>query len=303
MSAQQKSTVGLRDLYYALVTQDDASAYAADTPAIIAPAIAASHRVSKNSKIQYADDGVFDQLTTEGPTDIEMEVTGIPLSVLAVLLGKEYDAATGRMFDNPGAIAPDVAVGFRSKKSNGSYKYFWYLKGKFAQPDEEQATESDTPDLKTAKIVFSAVKTAYQFDLGDINDGVKRVVGDTDISGFSATSWFTAVQVPVAGSPSAFTCTPSPADDAEGVDVDTAIVLTFSNPLSGGAESHVELIQADTTDTVAIVASMNAARTVMTILPSSPLIDSETPYNIVLAGVMDVYGQYLHEVYSFTTEA
>jgi phi13 family phage major tail protein len=303
MSAEQKSTVGLRDLYYALVTQDDASAYAAGTPAILAPAMAASHKPKTSTKIQYADDGVFDQLMAEGETEIELEVTAIPLSIQAVLLGKEYDAATGRIFDNPGAIPPDVAIGFRSKKSNGSYRYFWYLKGKFAVPAEDQATLGESPDLKSAKIIFTAVKTTHVFDLGDVNDGVKRVVGDSDISGFSATTWFTAVQVPVAGSPSAFTCTPSPADDASGVDVDTAIVLTFSNPLSGGMENHVELIQADTTDTVAIVASMNTTRTVMTILPSSPLIDSETPYNIVLSGVMDVYGQYLHEVYSFTTEA
>lgn len=300
MSAEQKSTVGLRDLYYALVTQDDADAYSAGTPAIIAPAIAASHRTSKSSKVQYADDGVFDQLSAEGPTDLEMEVTAIPLSVLAVLLGKEYDASTGRLFDNSGAIAPDVAVGFRSKKSNGSYKYFWYLKGKFSQPDEEQATEGDTPEPKSAKIVFSAVKTTYQFDLGDINDGVKRVVGDEDISGFSETGWFTSVQVPVAGSPDAFTCTPSPADAASGVAVTANITLTFSNALAAGAENGIVL----TTVAGVIKAcsrTINAARKVVTLDPTTNLAGT-TQYLVIVPGVTDIYGQSLGDtVYDFTT--
>ena len=34
-SAEYKSAVGLRDIYYALVTQDDSSAYVAGTPAYL----------------------------------------------------------------------------------------------------------------------------------------------------------------------------------------------------------------------------------------------------------------------------
>lgn len=300
MSDQQKSVVGLRDLYYALVTQDDVDAYAAGTPAIFAPAVAASHKPKNSSKIQYADDGAFDTLTAEGETEIELEVTNVPLSVLAEALGKEYDAATGRMFDNAGAVAPDVALGFRSKKSNGSYKYFWYLKGKFSQPDEEQATQGEAPEPKTLKIKYTAVKTVYAFDLGDINDGVKRVVGDEDIAGFSETGWFTSVQVPVAGSPAAFTCTPSPADGASAQSTSVAITLTFSNPLQSGMEDRVTLIRADTAAPIALTRSMNAARTVLT-LGHSALTAAKT-YHIVLPALLDLYGQALAEtVYDFAT--
>src|SRR5687767_537914 len=100
--AEYKSVVGLRDLYYALVTQDDASAYAAGTPAYLAPAMSASQQPASNTKTQYADDGPFDTMSSEGETKINLEATGIPLDVLAIILGKEFDAATGRMFDNCG---------------------------------------------------------------------------------------------------------------------------------------------------------------------------------------------------------
>ena len=144
VSAQEyKSAVGLRDIYYALVTQDDASAYAAGTPAYFAPAMTASQAPATNSKTVYADDGPFEVAVNEGETKIDFEVTNIPMEVLAAVLGKVFDAATGRVFDN-GGTPPDVALSFRSLKSNGSYRYYQFLKGKFSAPIEEQASSTDS---------------------------------------------------------------------------------------------------------------------------------------------------------------
>jgi phi13 family phage major tail protein len=300
-SGEKKSVVGLRDLYIALVTQDDAAAYAADTPQAFAPAVTASHKPVSNKKTQYADDGPFDVLFNEGETVIDLEVTAIPLSLLALVLGKEFDTATGRMFDN-GGIPPDVALSFRSKKSNGSYKYFQYLKGKFSAPGEDQATATDSPDPKTAKISFTAIKTTYEFDLGDINEGVKRVVGDEDAADFAGTSWFSAVQVPVAGSPSALTCTPSPADEAVSQAINVAITLTFANPLAGAVENGVSLVRADTMAAITLTRTLSTNRKVLTLGHANLTLDKT--YLIVLAGVVDVYGQaFADTVYSFTTAA
>lgn len=298
-AAEKKSVVGLRDLYVALVTQDDVSAYAAAAPQAFAPAVNASHKPNSSSKTQYADDGAFDIFVSEAETPIELEVTAIPLDMQAIVLGKEYDASTGRMFDN-GGTPPDVALSFRSVKSNGSYKYFQYLKGKFSAPSEEQATKGESPDPKTTKIIFTAVKTIYQFDLGSINDGVKRVVGDEDIVGFSGTTWFDAVQVPVTPAPSALTCTPSPVDGATGQATSVAITLTFNNPLAGNVENGVSLVRADTAAPITVTRSLNAARTVLTL--GHPALTAAKTYHIVLAGVKDVYGQQLADtVYDFAT--
>lgn len=300
MTSEQKSVVGLRDLYYALVTQDDVDAYAAGTPAILAPAVAATHKPKNASKVQYADDGAFDTLVSEAETELELEVTGIPLSVLAIVLGKQYDAATGRLFDNSGAMPPDCALGFRSIKSNGKYKYYWYQKGKFSMPDEEQATLADAPDPKTIKIKYTAVKTIHPFVMGSATDGVKRVVGDEDIAGFVATGWFSSVAVPVVGSPAALTCTPSPIDGATGQTTSVAITLTFSNPIQGGMEDHVTLTRVDTAAPIALTKSWNAARTVLT-LGHAALTAAKT-YLITVPGVKDVYGQTLTDtIYDFAT--
>lgn len=301
-SGEYKSTLGLRDLYYALVTQDDLNAYAAGTPVYMAPLITASQTPASNSVTQYADDGPYDTMSSEGETKIDLEATGIPLSIQAILLGKVYDAATGRMLDN-GGTPPDVALSFRAQKSNGSYKYWQYLKGKFTAPTEEQSTRTDTPEPKTAKITFTGVKTIYQWDLiGDASlmDGAKRVVGDQDDANFSGATWFDAVQVPVAGAPDAFTCTPSPADAATGVAVSVSPTLTFSNALAGNAENGI-IITSAAGAPVALARTINAARTIVTLNPDSNLAGT-TDYLIIVPGVTDIYGQALaNTVYDFET--
>jgi len=298
-AAEKKSVVGLRDLYIALVTQDDADAYAAGATQAFAPAVSASHKPTRNSKTQYAEDGPFDILISEGETKVDLEVTAIPLSMLALVLGREFDAATGRMFDN-GGVPPDVALSFRSVKSNGKYKYFQYLKGKFSGPDEEQATKGDTPEPKTTKIGFTAIKTTHEFVLDGVTAAVKSVVGDEDATDFDGSTWFDAVQVPVAGTPDALTCTPSPVDGASAQSVTVAITLTFSNPLAGNVENGVSLVRVDTAAPITLTRTFNAARTVLTL--GHPSLTAAKTYHIVLAGIVDMYGQTLVDtVYDFAT--
>lgn len=296
----QKSFVGVDQIYYALVTTDDASAYAAGTPVAFAPAMNIAQAPKSNSKVQYADNQPFDTMSSEGETELDIEVTGLPLDVHAAILGRVYDAATGRMFDN-GGTPPDIALGFRAKKRGGDYRYYWFLKGAFQSFSEEQATETDTPDPKSTKLKFTAVRTIHQFALtGSLTDSVKRIVGETSDAAFSATTWFAAVQSPVVGSPSALTCTPSPADAATGVAVTVDVTLTFSNALAGNSENGI-ILMTDAGVIKACARTINAARTIVTLNPTTNLAGTTT-YLVAVPGVVDVYGQTLADtVYDFTT--
>lgn len=288
---------GVDKLFYALVTQDDAAAYAAGTPAALAPLKLAAQTPAANTKTDYYDNQPMFNFNAEGETKLKVDVTNLPLSLQAVLLGKVYDAVNDSLYDN-GGTPPDVALGFRAKMSNGDYKLFWFLKGKFKPFDEESAAETDTPDPKGFSLEYTAVRTVHQFDLnGSITDSVKRRVSTKQAD---VATWFDAVRVPVVGSPDAFTCTPSPADAATGVAVSVSPTLTFSNPLAGDAERGIMLTSAAGV-AVAAVRSLNAARTVVTINPNSDL-DALTEYLIIVAGVTDVYGQSLaNTVYDFET--
>ena len=183
---EYKSKIGLDSLYIAEVTADSASAYTSGTPQWLAPAAEASQEPSTSFAIQYADDQPYDVATAEGETKISLKVTGLDLETLALITGKVFDDTTGRMYDN-GGVAPFMALGFRSMKSSGTYRYYWFLKGKFDMPKEATATLADKPDPKTLDLTYTAIRTVYQFDRCRYHDSVKRVMGDDDTAAFSAT--------------------------------------------------------------------------------------------------------------------
>ena len=304
-SGEYKSVVGIDQVYYALVTQDDADGYTAGTPAKLAPAMNMSAEPNTSLETQYADNQPFDVMSGEGETKITFDATGIPAQVLATLLGKQFDAATGRIFDAGGsAVPPDVALGFRSKKSNGSYRYFWYLKGKFSAPKEEAATQKEKMDPKPAQLMYTAVNTIETFDLGDggSEKSVKRVWGDEDTTNFSETGWFSQVQTPSTTAPDALALSSStPTDDDTDVSISADQALTFNNALTDASVNSIVLIDLSDGSVVACAVSLNATKKIITVNPTANLSNSQE-YHLVYA-VTDIYGQTLNGNVSFTTIA
>lgn len=195
-SGEYKSKVGLDKLYYAKVTTDDSTTFTPGTITYLAPAAEASLEPTTSLETQYADDQPYDVAYAEGDTKITLKVTNIDLAALADITGNTFDTTSGRMFDI-GGTPPYCSLSFRSKKSNGSYRYYQYLKGKFSMPKEEMATLGEKPEPKLLELNFTAVKTTYKFRVANDTDAsVKLVRGDDDTTGFSGTTWFDAVQVP-----------------------------------------------------------------------------------------------------------
>jgi phi13 family phage major tail protein len=297
---EYKSKVGLDSLYVAAVTADSASAYTAGSPTYLAPAAEASLEPTTSFEIQYADDQPYDVMTAEGDTKVKLVITGIDMATLAAITGRIYDAATGRMYDNGGS-APYYALGFRSLKSNGSYRYFWFLKGKFDMPKEEIATKGEKPEPKTLELTFTAIRTTYKWTIGSVTDSHKRVMGDSDATGFSGTTWFSQVQVYGATSPSALALSSStPADAATGVSVSANQTLTFNNALAANFQTEgVGIYTLTTMAAVAATLTIDTDKKVITINPDSNLTGA-TAYAITYY-VKDIYNQTLKGAINFTT--
>ncbi|MFZ3150250.1 MAG: major tail protein [Anaerolineaceae bacterium] len=300
-SEEYKSVVGLDELHAALVIQDDTNRYAADIPEMFAPATNATAEPTSSQETQYANNGPFDVLVSEGETKITLETTNIPIEVLAKYLGKIYDTASGRMFDQgAGATPPDAALSFRSMKSNGHYRYFQYLKGKFSVPKDEASTVKEKKEPKPMQIIFTAVNTIHLFDLGAVTGTVKRVIGDEDSLNFSGATWFAHVQTPVTTTPNALVLSSSvPVDDAASVSVSANLTLTFSNALKDASVSRITLIKSTDGSPIASAISLDATKKIVTIDPTANL-TAATKYYLVYA-VEDIYGQTLNSAIDFTT--
>lgn len=302
---EYKSVVGLDQLYVAEVTQDDSSGYVADTPEYFAPATEASAEPTTSLDTQYADNQPFDVMSSEGETKITLTATAIPIAILSKYLGKVFDVASGRMFDTGGGATPiDCALSFRSMKSNGSYRYFQYLKGRFSVPKDEAVTKADKAEPKPSQIIYTAINTIYKFDCNDGGDdkNVKRIVGDEDTTNFDATDWFTQVQTPTTTTPDALALDGpvDPADNASNVAITKTITITFNNALPVGEIDHVVVVKADGT-AIACTNSLDVTHKIMTVNPNASLDNSGT--YIVAIGVTDIYGDTLNTAVNFATAA
>lgn len=180
--------VGLRDLHYAILASDEVGGVGYAAPVAITGAITAN--VNPNSAIAtlFADDGPMEVASQLGNIELELNVADIPLNIQAVLLG--HDITDGIMKSIATSSPPWVAIGFKSLKSNGKYRYLWLYKGKFREPELPHETKTDTVSFQTSTMMG-------QFCKRD-NDDAWKVQADEDEDDYEATTgtnWFVAVQV------------------------------------------------------------------------------------------------------------
>ena len=196
---KQFSVVGVDNAYYAIVT-DSPTGYTAGTPKKLTQTMELKGNSKEGTEIQYADNTVHDLASAEGPTEFELMAPNIGEDTLAELLGETLDTDAGRIYDDADPTTrPYFALGYRFKKSNGKYRYRWYLKCRAEKPNEEGVSESDKVNFKASTLKISAIKTQFLFDIhgdGTKLSGAKRVRGDEDLTNFDPTDWFTAVQTP-----------------------------------------------------------------------------------------------------------
>lgn len=283
--------VGVDSLYYALVTKDDDGGYVAGTPTYLAPTAEISGEAETNNTPTYYDNKPGNNYVSEGVTTLNITVANVPAILMAILLGKTYDAATGLVYDSGQPIPPDVAIGFRYNMGRGHYRYYWYLKGTFSGGAEEAASKSNDVDIRTYQLTFTAVATTHEWMVNGEMMSLKRVFADTANTAFDPAGWFAQVRTPdVSAAPAVLALTSSsPADKATGVSRSGSVGLTFTNAIQS---ETVTLLSGATGDAVTVTKSWDSTGKVLTITPSSTLA-ATAAYIVVISGVTDVYGQRL----------
>ena len=292
--------VGVDSVYASIITEDSVDNYIAATPEYFAP----TSEISAESEIEntptYYDNVPGFNYVTEGVTTLTCTFSGVPAPLAAKYLGKHYDAATGRVLDTGIPTPPDVALAFRFNKGPDGYRYYQYLKGNFSGGTEEAGTKTNSVDIRTYQMTYTAVATTHKWPIGGEQKPLKRIFADTTDAAFTgAASWFTQVQTPdTAVPPAALSLVSSvPADDATGVAVGSAIALTFNNMIG----SVSALLLGPSMEPVATAITFDSARKVVTITPSAPL-TAASAYTLVLAQATDVFGKTIKDhVITFTT--
>ena len=98
---------------------------------------------------------------------------------------------------HPVVQAPAVAVGFRAKKSNGKYRYFWLYRVVFSVPDTELNTKEDKIS-PAAPTIEGTIMRRNKVDACGKHPWKAQVdEDDASVSAATITDWFKTVYEPV----------------------------------------------------------------------------------------------------------
>lgn len=185
---------GLKDLYVARVTKNDATTYTTDTPVKLCRAISAKVSPKVNSDPIYSEDAIEDIVDNFVSYDVEFEGNELTPTMRALLFG--HTVIKGMEIDNIDDIANEVAFGYRSKKTDGKYEFVWLYAGKFEDVEDDSETTADKIKTQTAK-----VKGTFYGRLKDGNTRVRvdeSVLLETDTDAKTAIEdWFDTVKEPL----------------------------------------------------------------------------------------------------------
>lgn len=182
--AYDGTKVGLEDLYYALLVSDASDGATYGTPVLMAPAITANINPNSNTGTLFADNKPLEVSSQLGNIELELNVADLPLTIQAAILGNDT-VASGILYKKSTDTPPWLAIGFKSKKSNGSYRYVWLVKGKFMEPEDNSETQNDSVNFQTPTITG-------QFCARDYDDIWKKVADEDEATYTNAgDTWFT----------------------------------------------------------------------------------------------------------------
>lgn len=145
------ATIGLDSLYYAKITEDAFGNETYGTPKVLAKAMKADLSIEYSEGSLFADDAMTENIKEFKSGKLSLGVKDLGNEVAADLTGARVDS-NGVLIDRGEDSAEPVAVGFRAKKPNGKYRYFWLYRVKFAVPPTSLATKGDSIAFTTPTI-------------------------------------------------------------------------------------------------------------------------------------------------------
>lgn len=168
--------MGLKDLHYAVIEQEDKTQTVYGEVKPLGPAMAFNLAPSVNRANLRADDGVLFSDSSKGPIAVTLNTAELDKEVEAEILGKTVHA-NGLISDNADDNPPYIAIGGRALNARGGYDYFWIYRVKLAPSDQNMETKQETPTYQTPSLTGEAIQRIH-----DGEEKVKAWSEDPDIA-------------------------------------------------------------------------------------------------------------------------
>lgn len=189
------ATIGLDKLYYSKITEDTSGNETYATPVILAKAVSAELSVELAEATLYADDVAAEIVKEFKSGTLTLGVDDIGVNIAADLTGAQIDKNNVLISGGQDAGSP-VAIGFRAKKSNGKYKYYWLYRVKFGIPAASLATKGDSITFSTPSIEGTVLCRNKADASGKHPWKAEVTEGDTGVSASVISDWYNTVYEP-----------------------------------------------------------------------------------------------------------
>ena len=189
------ATIGLDKLFYAKITEDQDGNETYATPVQLAKAMTADLSVELAEATLYADDGASEIVKEFKSGTLSLGVDDLGGSVASDLTGAVIDS-NGVVISTAEDGGDPVAVGFRAKKSNGKYRYFWLYRVKFGIPATALATKGDSITFNTPTIEGTILRRNKVDGKGKHPWKAEVTEDDTAVTAATITNWYKEVYEP-----------------------------------------------------------------------------------------------------------
>jgi phi13 family phage major tail protein len=189
------ATIGLDRLFYAKINEDENGIETYDTPKILAKAMTAELSVELIEAILYADDGASEIVKEFNSGTLTLGIDDIGSIAAQDLTGSKIDSNNVVVSRSEDGGSP-VAVGFRAKKANGKYRYFWLYRVIFSIPTTNLTTKGESITFSSPTIEGTVFRR-NKLD-GENKHPWKAEVteGDNGVAQETITNWFSSVYEP-----------------------------------------------------------------------------------------------------------
>ena len=195
------ATIGLDKLFYAKITEDADGNETYATPIPLAKAMTADLSVELAEATLYADDGAAEIVKEFKSGTLSLGIDDLGATIASDLTGSTIDSDGVVISAAEDGGAP-VAVGFRAKKANGKYKYYWLYRVKFGIPATNLATKGDSITFSTPTIEGTIMRRNKADGVGKHPWKAEATEGDAKVSANTITNWYKEVYEPNYGAQS-----------------------------------------------------------------------------------------------------
>ncbi|MEG1084658.1 MAG: phage tail protein [Hydrogenoanaerobacterium sp.] len=189
------ATIGLDKLYYAKITEGENGDETYGAPVSLAKAMTAELAVELAEATLYADDGAAEIVKEFKSGTLSLGIDDIGVLAAGDLTGATIDTNKVLISTSEDGGTP-VAVGFRAKKANGKYRYFWLYKVKFGIPATNLTTKGESIEFSTPTIEGTVLRRNKLDGQGKHPWKAEVNEDDTGVLPATITAWYTKVYEP-----------------------------------------------------------------------------------------------------------